>query len=228
MKKLLIGATTMLVCVGVFAQGKLAFINNSDNLIYFTTDTTKLATGDAGLSVGGFSLAGSGAYTGAGSTIAALTGSPTLIAGLFAGASQSSLALLSTTTIAGSALEGQVNLLNVVTTGLPAGTPAWFQVQVYDSGFTSAAAALLVPDKYGGAGQVFQATPQNSVYSPMWVTSAPVSSTWTAGNQVLTDFVGFPGYFGGIALQAGAVPEPGTFALAGLGLAALLVLRRRS
>ena len=40
MKKLLITLTATLLCAGAFAQGKLQFINNTDNLIYFATDTT--------------------------------------------------------------------------------------------------------------------------------------------------------------------------------------------
>jgi hypothetical protein len=222
MKKLLIGATTMLVCVGVFAQGKLQFANNIDNLIYFTTDTTKLAAADVGKTVGGFSLAGSSAYTGVGSTIAALAGSPTLIAGLWAGTSAGSLSFLTSTTIADINLAGQIV---GVQANIPAGT--FFQVQVYDNR-TGNALDSQNAGYYWGETSVFSANPQAAVYSPIYQTAAPVSSTWAPGTFVPVDFVGFPGYFGGIALQAGAVPEPGTFALAGLGLAALLVLRRRS
>ena len=233
MKKLLIGATAMLVCVGVFAQGKLAFDINTDNLIYFSTDLTKLNTADRTTTANGtgtpFLIAGSGAYTGAGGTIAALAGSPTLVAGLFAGASAGSLTLQTTTTIGDVNLEGGIASVNM-TLPFAAGTPIFMQVQVYDSSVASAAAAWLVEGKYAGVSQIFQATPQASVYSPMWQGTAPVSSTWASGTYAVADMVQYgPGYNGGIELYAtqGVVPEPGTFALAGLGLASLLIFRRR-
>jgi len=226
MKKLLIGATAMLVCVGVFAQGKLSFINNTDNLIYFTTNTKDLVAADASKTVAGFALAGSGLYTGAGSTIAALSGSPTIIAGLWAGTSSSSLSLQTTTTIDTFGNEGQVVSVNTILSGIPASSPAWFQVQVYDSRAGSGgAAAAWAAGQYGGESSIFQATPGPSVYNPVWNPSAPVLSTWAPGTATLIDY---PGVTGGIVLYSAVVPEPGTFALAGLGLAALLVLRRRS
>jgi hypothetical protein len=64
-----------------FAQGKLAFVNNSDQLIYFATDRSMLVAADANKSVNGVSLAGSTLSTGAGGTIASLAGSPILVAG---------------------------------------------------------------------------------------------------------------------------------------------------
>ena len=217
----------MLVCVGVFAQGKLQFANNIDNLIYFTTDTTQLAAADVGKTVGGFALAGSSAYTGAGSTIAALAGTPTLVAGLWAGAAAGSLSFVTATTIADVNLAGQIVGVQANLAGLPAGTPAFFQMQVYDSRNANALESQLAGN-YWGQTAVFSAVPQAAVYSPIYQTAAPVNSTWTAGTFVPVDFAGFPGYFGGVALQGGIIPEPGTFALAGLGIAALLVFRRRS
>jgi hypothetical protein len=227
MKKLLIGATTMLVCVGVFAQGKLQFINNIDNLIYFTTDSTKLAAADVGKTVGGFSLAGSSAYTGAGSTIAALAGSPTLVAGLWGGLAAGSMTLQTTTTIDGVNFAGQIVGVQANFATLPAGTPAFFQVQIYDSR-TGNALDSGNAGYYWGQTDPFTATPQEAVYSPIYFQApSPVASGWAPGTFVPVDYAGFSGYFGGIALQAGVIPEPGTFALAGLGIAALLVFRRR-
>src|SRR5664279_905323 len=84
MKKLLITTTATLLCVGVFGQGKLAFINDTTRLIYFTTDKSRLVPADANKIVfGGFPFLGCGLYTGSGSTIAALEGSPTIIAALY-------------------------------------------------------------------------------------------------------------------------------------------------
>lgn len=227
MKKLLLVAAVTLVSVGAFAQGKLAFLINTDNLIYITTDTTQMTPGDAtktadwGLGAGPVALPGSSLYAGPGSTAAALGG--TFVVSLFGGASAGSMTLQTTASLADissmnfGALDQQVN---VTLTGLPSGTPAFFQVDVSNG-------------TYDGKSMLFQATPQVSVYSPIYQPASvgPVNSTWTPGTQEMTDFVANvgagSGYFGGIAV-ATAVPEPGTFALAGLGLAALLVLRRRS
>jgi len=227
MKKLLLVAAATLVSVGAFAQGKLQFSVNSDNLIYITTDTSKLAAGDAtktadwGLGAGPVALPGSSLYTGAGSTAAALGG--TWVVSLMGGAAANSMSLQTTAELAdiASGNFGGINgFIDTTLSGLPAGTPAFFQVDVSNGA------------GYSGQSIVFQATPQLSVYSSIfYLPPSPVASTWTPGTQEMTDFVANvgagSGYFGGIAV-ATAVPEPGTFALAGLGLAALLVLRRRS
>lgn len=229
MKKLFIAVAATMICVGAFAQGKLSFAINTDNLIYFSTDKAQLAAADANTQVAGFSLAGSGAYTGAGGTIAALAGSPSFDVTLLAGTSAGSLAPVMTTVIGNFGTEGQtLNPLNVTLASptFPAGTAAYFQIQVYDASVANTAAAWAV-GKYGGETAVFTAVPQASVYSPVYQRTSPVNSTWAPGTQVLVDY---PGVTGGIALTVinpSGVPEPSTFALAGLGLASLLILRRR-
>jgi hypothetical protein len=227
-KNMVITIMATLVCVAAFGQGKLEFINNTDNLIYFTTTTYMLATADVGKTVGGFPLAGSSAYTGAGSTIDALAGTPTFIAGLWAGYSAGSMTLKTTTTIADVNLAGQIVGVHATFAGLPAGTPAFCQVQVYDSRAKSAADAWEHVNEYAGESPIFLVTPQQADYSPIYQTAPPVSSTWAPGIFSPVDFVGVPGYFGGIALWASIpIPEPGTFALVGLGAAALMIFRRR-
>jgi len=224
MKKLLLVAAATLVSVGAFAQGKLLFDINSDNLIYITTDTTKMLAGDATktadnqFGAGAIALPGSSLYSGPNSTAAALGG--TWVVSLMGGTSAGSMTLQTTASLA-DVSSGNVGGLaapaNLTLTGLPNGTPAFFQVDVSNGA------------GYSGQSPIFSSTPQAN-YSPIYYQApSPVASTWAPGTQVLADYSAnaLEGYFGGIAVAA-AVPEPGTFALAGLGLAALLVLRRRS
>ena len=220
MKKLLVSLTAALLCVGAFGQGKLAFQVDTTQLIYMTT-------ADVGKTVAGFPLAGSSLYTGAGSTLSSLAGAPSFTAALFGGATAGSMTLQATTTLADANMAGQLNLAtaNVTFPSLVAGAPAFFQIQVFDSRFASAAAAWLVPNMYAGETGVFQATPQTSVYSPIYQTQSPVNSTLPVGTFVPLDYAAYPGYKG--LIEVYAVPEPGTFALAGLGLASLLIFRRR-
>jgi hypothetical protein len=231
MKNLLITTMATLVCVAAFGQGKLQFMNNTDNLIYFATGVPgsygfAMLPADAGKTVGGFPLAGSSAYAGPGSTIAALAGSPTFIAGLWAGTSLGSLILQTTTTIAGVNLAGQINGVQANLPWLPAGTPAFFQVQVYDSRAASAEDSW-IDGHYAGRSPIFVATPQEVVYNPIYQTQSPVNSSWAPGTFSPVDFADYPGYFGGIALVVWWIPELGTFALVGLGAAALMIFRRR-
>jgi hypothetical protein len=168
MKNLLSLSLVLTTTTLAFAQGKLRFCNGNDNLIYLSPFTACSDPGDAGKTVGGFRLAGSSLYTGAGGTMAALPGSPTLIASLWGGTSPSSMTLRATTTIADVNLAGLVVPVNVILNGLPAGVPAWFQVQVYDNRATNTADAWARGFTYAGESPVFQATPQPSVYAPIY------------------------------------------------------------
>ena len=92
---LVLTTTTM-----AFGQGKLLFNINTDNIIYFTTETTLLnrydasATFDSAADGGPFPIAGSSAFTGPAldgvslGSIQALSGSPQFVVGLFAGTSE--------------------------------------------------------------------------------------------------------------------------------------------
>jgi hypothetical protein len=237
MKKLLITAAATLVCVGAFAQGKLALINAANQLIYFTTDTTKLLPADAAKTVNGFTVPGSTLSSTASGNIASLAGAPSFTVALFAGATASSLSQVGTAIIGDPNSGGLITpQVNVTLAGLPAGTAAFFNLEVFDSRASSYANALNTPNPlsstlslYAGQSGVFSAIPQTSVYSPIWTTGGTVQSTMPVGSTfVPKDYAGYAGYFGSISVGAAVVPEPGTLALAGLGLVSLLALRRRS
>ena len=103
MKKLLIIAAATLVSVGAFAQGKLAFVVDTDNLIYLTTATSGFLPGDATKTADAMVgsptlLPGSSLYTGVGSTAAALGG--TWVVSLLGGTSAGSLTLQTTVSLA--------------------------------------------------------------------------------------------------------------------------------
>jgi len=85
--------------------------------------------------------------------------------------------------------------------GVAAGGTGWFQVQIWLGNYSSYAAAVS-----GGA-----LTGQSSAFS----------QTLGGGNLVPPDLTGMP------AEVLSVVPEPSTFALAGLGVATLLIFRRR-
>jgi len=110
MKKLLSLSLLLTTTTLAFAQGKLSFDIDSDNLIYLTTDTTMLlpqdatATADTGFGGGLLVLPGQSLYTGLGAggapgALASLWGSPTLTVALYGGASSNSLSLQATTTL---------------------------------------------------------------------------------------------------------------------------------
>jgi len=212
MKKLLITSVLLACCAGAFAQGKVNVIGDTASPIILSA-TGPVNAADAGL---------------AGQAIGNAVPLPsgvTLVAGLYGGTAQNNLFLYSFTALnvaanpAGTIPAYHVVLNANAGTGAPAiggiasgtaigaSTP-WFQVRVWDSAYATYELAYSA-GKYTGQGSEFQLNPGPSL-----------SYTFTAPPGANSSWVDGP-------ISVSLVPEPSTFALAGLGAAAMLIFRRR-
>jgi hypothetical protein len=197
MKKILIVSTLVAAtAMSAFAQGKVAMQNSSSSPVKLTSDTSLVLAADvtqAGTAVG---------------QSAPLLSGKTLVMGLYAGTSSSSLALF-----APRSGDPRGYLMNVTAfdpgviasttyqlAGIAAG-PTWLQVKVWDSAFPTFEATP--PTAYVGSSPVFQFTTGGSVTYP---NIAPMLTA---------------------PIVVGLVPEPTAAAIAGLGLASMLIFRRR-
>jgi len=211
MKKLIVALTTALACVAAFAQGKISFQNDTVHLAYYSsTSPTDSA------------LQGQGVFAGAGMPVG-----DTLVADLYMGTDPNNLQLYTTTSFGGT--PGKWNAVNV-SSGFPGATPPGgahvnIMTIIRDSSFTppnTISNGVAAPyGTYFGESVEFQFTLGSSfTYPQMW----SASGNWPAGSQDMSALYG-AGAKGAIAVAP--VPEPTSFALAGLGAAALLIFRRR-
>jgi hypothetical protein len=208
MKKTLITLALVGASAAAFAQGKVTFGNDSAH--YFVLGTTLAA--DAALGGGSSSTAGN-TVSGAPGAITAspLPSGMTLIAALYAGTTAANMTLQTQYTLnaAGWFQAGRMVNHTVILTGVPGAALANFEVVVANSIGATVAASQAASTYFGSSG-LFTATPGGSISYPGIVAGGPAGSTWAPGNLVIN-----------------SVPEPSTFALAGLGAAAMLIFRRR-
>jgi hypothetical protein len=219
MKKLVLIAVASLACVAAFAQGRVSFVNDSLHLVYYNVDP---ALG--------------GPFAGQGVDSAHVTPAG-LMADLYMGTSSSSLSLYTSTTFGASG--GKWSTVSVTANGaagsgpaIPGGTQVFVVVQVRDqNGVTAPTTWTPGAQPFGtyyGASPEFQFTLGTSTlaYPPLYAPGASLGggfSTWPLGGYNMDNVS--PGFRGSIVVSA--VPEPTSFALAGLGAAALLIFRRR-
>jgi len=132
-----------------------------------------------------------------------------LTAQLWAGTAAGSLTLQGTFAPAGAAGFPDGRFLNsaVTLTGIGSGVNAFFQIQIWQTSAGSYNNALTGQNLWYGISPVFTATTGSFAPTPL-----DASAGWPAGP---------------ITLSANTIPEPSTFALAGLGVASLLLFRRR-
>lgn len=126
---------------------------------------------------------------------------------LLVGTSATSLSLVDTV---GLAAPGYIGSKTETLAGIAAGTPIFYAVEIWNTAAGSTFALAKA------AGQAGTANAYGEFVSPT------ASATPTAAPNPPGPLTGL----GSISLNSG-VPEPSTFALAGLGAAALLIFRRR-
>ncbi len=203
MKKLILALLVVVTSLAAFAQGKIMFANDSMHLYYM-----------------GYTLPADATLWGQPVPLnGVLPSGATLLVDLYGGTSPGSLALITTTTFS-STIPGRQNIVNL-NSGLPGGSPAFFQVQIRDSAFPTAALAS-VGFGYFGSSEIFTVVPSTTIaYNSIVNHGGTALSTWADGTYNL----GGAG-FGAIQV-GGLIPEPSALSLTGLGIAALLTLRRR-
>jgi hypothetical protein len=202
MKKLILTLTATAACLGAFAQGKISFQTDSLHLAFFNPSTANFG--------------GQAVYAGNGPA------GVNFMADLYMGTTAGSLSLI--TSSAFGATPGKWGTISVLAPApYNAGTSVFVEVQVRDG--ASAAPTTFTGTPFGtyyGASQEFNFT-MGSASSPVYPVMWGASGNWAAGSQALDAYgAGSKG-----AIMVTPVPEPATFALAGLGAAAMLIFRRR-
>lgn len=223
MKRTIITLALVTVSLGAFAQGKVALQNNASSLVTLAPTDGVFNKAPGGQLLKPLTPADVGQANTAVGNASQLASGHKLVVGLYAGTSSSSLALVAPKTGSPSTdLRGYLmdssngQLAGVVPTTqyvlpIAGGVAGYFQVKVWDQQYATyeAAAALYgTPTMaYFGQSQIFTMIPGTSISYPSIVTGGS------------TTFVQEPIFVG--------VPEPTVAAIAGLGLASMLIFRRK-
>jgi len=200
---------TIGVAAGAFAQGKVTLINDNSHLLKYSSNPAELRPSDAAKA--GTSVASPSSPNN--------TWMMELWANTSATATEGQLVLLAGSALpAGSVTAGRINgqafTLPTGYTGGPAATPvpASFQIRLWEktaANYSSYSAALASGLAYTAKTPVFTMNPGPASANSMVSAASPSFSTWAAGDIVAI------------------VPEPATASIVGLGLASLLIFRRR-
>lgn len=218
MKKVLLVALLSAGTATMFGQGSITFNNNVTGVFrapIYNVDTTDSTIAKAGQTSAG-TPTGSTVYTGA-----LLQGTGWTV-GFYAGTDASHLSLLGTsnfrTSSTGALPAGIFSTTPTVTVpGVLAGAAAAFQIRVWDNkGGTITT--------WEQASPLWMVSPGFAAGQTGVITSGPLGGTDAANNIFATPTAtGWTSF----QLTAAPVPEPTTFALAGLAGAAMLIFRRR-
>ena len=200
MKKTILTLGVALVATGAFAQGKVSLVNDATRLFVYGQANT-LKPGDAALSGTGLPQTSAFKYALWGAAGTGTTDPAALV-------KVSNDFMFSTAALPLGRLGG-----NAVTLpsnpAFPSATFATFQIRTWEATFSSYADAVTGLG-YVGASPVFTVKPGAAVPNPLNSTLASAGSTWAPG-----------------LVAVGIIPEPASAAIIGLGLASLLIFRRR-
>jgi hypothetical protein len=219
MKKTLLTLALSVASLAAFGQGKIIFSADTLHMVYFSTDTAKLKAADA-------ADAGK-AYYASQTPIADGTTLKIEIWSTLAG-SGSALSVVSTTSFTGATQPGNWKGPSYTFAAVDKLNPVDIKIKIYDNKYSSLELASAA-GAYFGSSSLFTATLQASPAAMTTKNPLTVNSTWANGtysSSALDASAGTSGGLGAIELQV-AVPEPASFALAGLGAAAMLIFRRR-
>ena len=200
MKTTLLTLALAAIHLAAFAQGKVTFGNDANHLLVVVDDALKLWFAGKDPALAGLP--------------APQINTPydvmsSLTAQLWVGTSAGSLTLQSTLNPAGLAglADGRIGNAAVTLTGISGGATGFYQILIFETAAGSFANASTGFFRWYASTPVFSGAAGN--FAPTPLTSM---ASWTPGP---------------ITLNTNIIPEPSTFVLAGLGVASLLLFRRR-
>ena len=189
--------------LATFAQGKVTFGNDANHLIVIDPNGIWLGWAGKNPALAGLAAPQTGTVN---DVMSSLT------AQLWAGPSAGSLTVQSILNPAGLAglPDGRIGNIPVTLTGIAGGATGFYQILIFETAagsYANASDPLTI-------GRWYASTPVFSGSAGSFAPTPLTSMTgWTAGNITLT--------------ATPPLPEPSTFVLAGLGIASLLLFRRR-